>query len=908
MSARGRDPRPAGSALPPALLRQVDALIAASGLEGEARLDVRDELIAHCEDGLASGRTPEEVLAAFGDIGAAARMIAYERGGHGMRARSVRLLGGIGRDLRVAWRRFRSSPGFVATALLSLAIGIGANTAIFTLVNALLLREQPYTDVGSLYEVYLRSSDLEYGTFAYPDVIDVRDGTRGLVSALTATQFTVVQAERPGVTDIEMLPAEMVNGDFFPGLGIGAAVGRTLMPEDDVAPGAHPVVVLGYDYWRRAFDGDPGVVGAELHLVGRAYTIIGVAPRAFTGTLRGFVPDLFVPIMMQAALNPSSDDPFVERNNHAIFVKARLADGVRPEALSAALDGIAADLRRRGEWTEDASFELVPVQDVVLYPPVDRFIRAAAWLLSGVVALVLLIACANLASFLLARAVDRRKEMAVRLSLGATRGALVRQLLVETTLLGIVAGGLGVLASVAALRWLVNADLPLPLPITLDLAPDGTVLLFSLLVSAAAGIAFGLVPALQATRTQLAEVLRDESAGGGRRGRVTLRGSLVSAQVAVTLVLLTMAGLLLRSFAATQSVDPGFGYTPSAVMLMGLRADQWDDEQGLAYAGTLVEQLEQVPGVTRIALTGRLHLDPLNTWNFDVTIDGVEPPPGRDGHLTDWTPVTPSFFEVMGIPILRGRGFTDADREGAIDVAIINEAMAARFWAGDDPIGRVFRDSDGDPYAIVGVARDAKVRSLGEAPRSQIYRPFAQAYQSTFTLVANTTRDPELTAVELARAARAIDRDIFTWAPKSLARHLGAQLLARRLAAWIVGTFAILALVLASVGLYGLVSYAVSQRRREVGIRISLGADRRGIVRLLLRSGLGVVATGAAVGLVLALALAQLLQGLLYGVGAIDPVTFIAVPAVLLAVAFVATWLPARAATRTDPAVALRSE
>jgi putative ABC transport system permease protein len=321
---------------------------------------------------------------------------------------------------------------------------------------------------------------------------------------------------------------------------------------------------------------------------------------------------------------------------------------------------------------------------------------------------------------------------------------------------------------------LTTADLPLPLPIKLDLAPDRTVMLYSLIVSAIAGIAFGLAPALQATRTRLAAVLRDESTGGGRRGRVTLRGSLVSAQVAVSLVLLTAAGLMLRSFSATQSVDPGFGHTPSSVVLVGLRSDKWNEEAGLEFSRTLVERLEELNGVTRIAITGRLHLDPLSTWNFNINVDGIDPPPGRDGHLTDWTPISPAFFDVMGIPIVRGRGFTDADRDGALEVAIINEAMAERFWSANDAVGNTFRDGRNRRFTIVGVARNAKVRNLGEAPRPQIYRPFAQAYVSNFTLVANTTRDPEVVAIELARGARDIDRDIFTWEPRSMERHLAA--------------------------------------------------------------------------------------------------------------------------------------
>jgi putative ABC transport system permease protein len=528
-------------------------------------------------------------------------------------------------------------------------------------------------------------------------------------------------------------------------------------------------------------------------------------------------------------------------------------------------------------------------------------------LILGVVALVLLIACANLASFLLAKAVDRRREMAVQLSLGATRGTLVRQLMIETVLLGLVAGAAGLGASVLGLRALLAVDLPLPLPLTLDLSPDATVLGYSLLVSALAGAIFGLAPALLATRTQIATVLREETPGSGRRGRVTLRGLLVGAQVAVTLVLLTTAGLLLRSFQATQTVDPGFGYSPTALVTMSLRADRWSDEEGLTFLERMYERFREVPGVREVAVTGRMHLDPLNNWNSDIVVEGVAPPPGRESHQIDWTPVDPPFFDVTGVRIVEGRSFDESDRTAAQRVAIVNETMARSFWPEGDAVGSTFRYlSNGNEITVVGIASDAKVRQIGETPRPQFYRPFAQAYSSGFTVIATVSGDAERTALEIARAARELDPDVFTWEPKSMERHLATQLLARRLGAWVVSAFAILGLLLASVGLYGLVSYSVAQRKREVGIRMSLGADRASILRLLLGNGLRPVLAGVVAGLALALALARLLQGLLYGVDALDAATFGIVVAALLSIAGLAAALPAFRATRVDPGAALR--
>lgn len=897
--------------LPERVHREVDEVLDRSGLEGAERADVRAELIAHFEDGLEAGRSVDELIATFGEAAEAGRLIGAERG-----AAARFAAGGIGlwfsavaRDVRIAVRRFRSSPGFVLTAVLSLAIGIGANTAIFTLVNALLVRDMPYAEPDRLYDVYLSDGDFEYGTFSYPDMVDLRDGVEGLVSHVPATQFTIAQRELGSAAGVETLAMEMVSGDYFPGLGVGAATGRVLGPEDDVAPGAHPVVMLGWSYWQRAYGGDPGVVGTEIELGGRPYTIVGVAPRDYPGALRGLVPDVFAPIMMLNALYPSDEDPYTERSNHAIFVKVRLAEGVQRAALDARLATIVRDLQGRGEWQGDVAMRLVPSASVLVYPPVDRFIRMAAWMLSAVVALVLLIACANLASFLLAKAVDRRRELAVQLSLGATRGTLVRQLMTETLVLGLVAGGAGLAASVLALRWLVGADLPLPLPLSLDLAPDATVLGYSVAVSAIAGVVFGLAPALLATRTRIATVLREETPGGGRRGRVSLRGVLVAGQVAVTLVLLAVAGLLLRSFRATQTVDPGFGDTPSALVTLMLRTDRWSEEEGLAFIDRLYDRFREVPGVTSVALTGRMHLNLLNNWTSDIVVEGIAPPPGRDSHSVDWTPVDPPFFDVMGIPIVQGRGFAVSDRAGTQLVAVVNETMAHRFWPSGDAIGSTFRGvSSESAITVVGIAADTKVRRIGEAIPPQFYRPFAQQYTSGFTVIANVAGDPESTALEIARAARELDPDVFTWEPKSMARHLATQLLARRLAAWVVTAFAALGLILASVGLYGLVSYSVAQRRREVGIRISLGADRGRIMRLLLGDGLRLVGSGVAVGLLIALVLARLLQSLLYGVDALDPATFVTVVIVLVGIAFTAAFVPAIRATRVDPIMALRSE
>ncbi len=819
-------------------------------------------------------------------------------------------------NLRFAARRLRKRPFFTLIAIFSLALGIGANTAMFSLVNAVMLRELPVRDPERLVNVYLSTPDFEHGVFSYPDYRDLRDGTAEVFSDLGATRLSPAQVERDG--QIESLIGETVTGNFFPMLGVQAAVGRTLMPEDDVSPGAHPVVMLGYDYWQRAFGGDPAVVGSEIRLGDRRYTIVGVAPKAYSGSMRALAPAIYAPMMMANVLQPGSSDLLESRSNHSLFVQGRLRPGVSQPQLETVAQGIAADLNGRNleSWDPDSAFLFIPKSEVILFPGVDRFIRAGAWLLMVVVALVLLMACTNLASFLLAQSLDRRKEVAIRMAMGARRLGLAGQMLTETTLLGLMGGVAGVVLAVALLRMLLTADLPLPIPMDLDLSLDGTVLFFSLALSLVAGLLLGLAPAFQNRLGDLATTLRSETAGAGQGGKLRLRNSLVVFQVAVSLVLLLAAGLFLRSMDSIQSVDPGFGQKPTAMIGFTVPSTRFSEAEGRAVAQKVLDEMSRLPGVTSVGLTGNLHLNPLNTQTMSFNVEGVEPPKGRDAQVADRAVVDPGFFETAGIAIVEGRPFHAGDREDSLPVAIVSEAMARKLWPGPNgaagpskALGRqVLRTGDDPALTVVGVASDAKVRSLGEDPRFFIYQPYSQAYTSYLTALARTDLDAEQTAAQLLAVTRAVDADLFVWEAKTMERHLGTVLLPARLSALLLSAFAVLALLLAVVGLYGIVSYAVSQRRREVGIRVSLGADTSSVVRLLMASGLRLVLIGSAVGLLVGLGLSRLLQGLLFGVDALDPVTFLLFPAILLAVSAVAALIPALAAGRVDPASVLRSE
>ncbi|MAG71236.1 MAG: ABC transporter permease [Vicinamibacterales bacterium] len=812
-------------------------------------------------------------------------------------------------NVRYALRRLRQSPGFTVSAVLSLAIGIGANSAIFTLVNAIILRQPPVRAPEELVEIYESSPTFPWSVFSHPDFRDVRDATEDVFASVSATRMVPAQVDIDG--GISMFFTEAVTGNYFTLRGIEAEVGRTLLPDDDVAPRAHQVAVLGHGFWQRSFGGDPDIVGQTIRIGGMAYTIVGVVPEQFTGYFQGMVPAIYAPLMMINQLMATNFDELEERGNHSMFVTARLRPGVGLPQAQAALDAVAAQLTedRIDEWNPNATFTMVPSTDVIILPPFDRFVRAAAWLLMVVVGLVLLMACMNLASFLLARAVDRRKEIAVRLALGATRRDLVGQLVTETVVLGLLGGAAGILISIALLRALTAADLPLPVPVELDLEPDRLVLTFTLVASVAAGLVLGLLPAWQSTTSDLAGTLKDESAGAGRPGRLSLRNALVVLQVTASVLLLVGAGLFLRSFQQIQDVDPGFGRDPAGVVQMIIPGTRYTEETGRLFIDRLRDRLRALPGVEAVGFMDNLHLNTMSTNTIGFNVDGVEPPPDREWHSADRGRVDPGLFDAAGIQIVRGRNFDRArDTLDSQAVAIVSAALAERFWGRLDVTGELLRREDDPDLMIVGVASDAKVRTMGEAPRPFVYLPYSQSYSSFLTVVARTSIDAERTALDVVMAGREIDPEIGVWDAKSMAGHLGIMLLPAQLSALVLAAFAVLALALACVGLHGIVSYAVAQRVREVGIRLSLGAEQGEMVRMLMASGMKLVLLGSAVGLVLALAANRVLSGLLFGIGTFDPLTFVAMPTVLIASAVLATWIAARRAASIDPAVALRAE
>lgn len=813
----------------------------------------------------------------------------------------------ITQDLRIALRRLVKRPGFTLVAILSIAIGIGANTAIFSLVNAIVFRKAPLERPGELVDIYKAQDGFDFGTMSFPDLRDLEREHGDAFAGIAGFRLALAQVDAGGT--FEAIPGELVTGNYFSLLGLRPAYGRPLLPSDDVAPGAHPVVVLSYDYWQRRYAGDPKVVGSEIRINAQPYTIVGIAPEAYRGAMRIIAPAFYASRMMVSQLQPSGTDELEARQNQSVFAIGRLKPGTTTAQATSVLERIAATLRTQypNQWKSDNRFPMIASTKVIVNPMIDRVIVPAAALMMAVVGMVLLIACANLASFLLAQAADRRREVAVRLALGAGRSRLVRQFLTETLLLAVIGGGAGIALAAILLRALVSANLPIPIPIALDLSFDPMVLGFSIAVTLIAGLAFGLAPALQATRPDIAGTIKDESTGGARSGNVSLRGSLVVVQVAVSLVLLVGSALFLRSFKARLAIDPGFGSAPAAVVQLQEPTANRTADQSFNFYTQLRNQMAALPGVTAVGMIDDLQLNALDNQSTDVVIPGVDPPPEHDAWSIDWARVSEGYFDAAALKLVAGRQFGSQDTPDGDQVVIVSEAFVKKFWPGQSGLGNTLRVR-GKEMTVVGIAADAKFKTLGEDPIPYLYRPFNQNPGTGMTIVARTLANPEALIPQVVSAARTLDPDVVVMFTKTMERHLAESLLPHRLGAWVISAFGTIALLLASIGLFGVVSYAVSTRSREVGIRMAMGADVRQVVRLMMGGGMRLVAIGAVVGLALSAAAAKVLSGVLYGVNASDPMPFLVAPLVLLAVAVVAAWIPARRVTRINPVLAIRGD
>ncbi|HEX4949171.1 MAG TPA: ABC transporter permease [Blastocatellia bacterium] len=812
-------------------------------------------------------------------------------------------------DLRYGARMLMKQPGFTLIAVLTLSLGIGANTAIFSVVNAVLLKPLPVTKPEELVTLYTSDfSGQPYGASSYPDYLDFRaraDVLEGLLAYWGQSVMPVPKGANAREAQ-EPLQAEIVSGNYFAVLGVAPVRGRAFLSEEDSASGAHPVALLSYDCWQRRFGGDANLIGQSILLNNQSYTVIGIAPPAFTGLTRGVPTDVWLPMAMTPRL-VSSEDMLNTRGARTMSLLGRLKPGVSLAQARAQFSLIAQQQRAAypQHWTnlqgQTRSLTVLPESEARIPPQARNQALGVAGLILAVVGLVLAVACANLVGMLLARATTRRKEIAVRLALGATRRQLIRLLMSESLLLAGLGGALGLLVA----WWttdLLKSFLP---PLGLNFNPDATVLLFTLVVALVTSLAFGLAPAMQATKLDLVGALKDES-GTLRYRRSRLRSGLVMAQIAVSVLLLIGAGLLLRSLLKASAIDTGFNQ--QNLLLLDVQLQDTPQAQGFELFRQMQERLRALPGVRTVSLVDQAGLD-FDGLRRSVTIEGYQPRSGEDMELYS-NSVGPRYFQTMEIPLLRGRDFSEQDRAGAPGVVIINEALARRYFPGQEALGKRLSvtGAAGPWLEIIGIARDGKYISLFEQPQPFFSLPFMQHYQDGGTLLVRTESDPRH-LLETARSeVLALDQNLHIWNVTTMTEHLGLALLPLRIGSLAAAIFGLVALLLASLGVYGVVAYFVGLQQREIGVRLALGARPGDILKLVLRQGLSITLSGIALGLLASFALTRVLASFLYGVSALDLLTFVGVAALLAGVALVACWIPARRATKVDPMIALRCE
>ncbi len=823
-------------------------------------------------------------------------------------------------DLRYGARLLAKKPGFTLIAVLTLALGIGANTAIFSLIDALLLRSLPgVDDPAQLAMVYTSDySSSFYSTSSYPDYVDLRDQNQ-VFSHLAAVANDQPIHLSTGA-EAERVRGAAVTGNYFAALGVKAALGRTLLPEDDQAAGTHQVAVISYDLWRSRFNAAPEVVGRSVQLNGRTFNIIGVAAESFKGTGLRSALSVWVPLTMYVQLSSpaASSSPLVRRGSRSYFLVGRLKPGVTPEQAQANVTTIAAQLARAypqsnmgtlRQPNQPRPMTVVLLDQAMVGPDARAATKRLGLMLMVVVGFVLLIACANIANLLLARAYGRQKEIAVRLALGASRWRIVRQMLTESMLLSVLGGSLGLLLALWLADELLSFD-ALAAFGALTLQVDWRVLGFSLLVSLLTGVLFGLAPALQASSPDLAPALKNTESVNHLSRRFGLRNVLVVFQIALSLVLLAGAGLFLRSLQRAYATDFGFNTSEALLASVDLARQGYSEAQARGFYRQLGARVEALPGVRAVTLAQYIPVIATGS-RTSINIDGYVPQPGEDLEL-NLNIVDAKYFQALGTPLLSGRDFSEQDTESTPKVMIINEALARRFWpsqSGRKAVGkRISLPGTPEPYEIIGVVKTGKYRELREAPLPFMYLPLSQSYRSRITLFIRTAGQPQLLLSALRAEVQKLDQALPLFDVETLDEHLGRALGQERTNAWLVGGFALLALLLAAVGLYGVMSYTVTQRTREVGIRLALGARPRDVLRLIVGQGMLLTLIGLGIGLGGALALTRVVENWLYDVSVTDPATFVLITLLLSGVALLACYLPARRAAKVDPMIALRYE
>jgi predicted permease len=810
-------------------------------------------------------------------------------------------------DLRYAVRQLLRSPGFTAVAVLSLSLGIAANTTIFSFVNVLLLRPPPVEAPEQLWQVWRQNpkagSVLErYQPLSYPGYAYFRDRNRSFWAlAAFDPETPFVSWNRNGLG--QAVQAQFVSGDFFAVCRTAMALGRAFGPQEDHQPGADPVAVVSHGFWQTGLGGDPQVVGRTLSINGVSLTVVGVAPAGFTGLVAGLSPDLWLPFMMAPA---ALHDPewHTRAGSMSLFGVGRLRPGVSAAQATADLSALTRQLERT-DPVHHRDFTAAVFPSTMVPAPFRGFVGAFTAVLMGAVFLVLLIACANAANLMLARAVARRREIAVRSSIGASRWRLVRQLLTESVLLALLSGGLGLLLTSAALPMLLRLT-PRTLPIRPEVSADIRVFAYTALLSLLTGILFGLVPAWQGTQVNPVSALKEETAAGSPR-RSRFVAVLIVGQFATCLVLLIAGGLCLRSLWNAQSVRLGFEVRDRVTAEVNLKEYGYSAEHVAQFNETFSRRVAALPGVRSVALADYLPLES-RLLSLGYGVEGHEPP-AREGFNLQTFDVGPGYFSTMGTRLLQGREFGSYDRRGAAPVVIVNQALAERFWPGQDAVGRRLSEGGlptGASYVIVGVVETGKYRSLGEPPHPVVFRSRLQSGGPRSTFVVHLRGEVEGAVAGMRRVTQEIDPRLALLRLGTLEQHMALALFPARATGLLFSLFGAVAMLLAVSGLFGVMAYSVSQRTREIGIRLALGASRRAVLCMVVRYGIRLAGAGVLAGLIGAVAATRLLRSLLLGISPLDPVTFALVSLLLAAVAVLACLVPARRAAGIDPSQALR--
>jgi predicted permease len=815
------------------------------------------------------------------------------------------------KDIRYGVRMLTKNPGVTLVAVITLALGIGANTAIFSGVSAFLMRPLNVTNPGNLVRpVELAEDRGVTDEFSYPDYLEYRNQSTSY-TGLAAEDMLQVAIDAENQNDV--IWGQVVSANYFDVLEVKPIMGRTFLPDEDKSVGANAVVVLSHSFWQRRLAADPNVVGKTVQLNNRAYQVIGVGPEYFVGTKFALALDFWVPISMAEELrrNPGI---LAERGSHWMNVIGRLKPGVSVAQAGAEASTIATRLNQTFPDNRAKTTNATVMNEIDgRWAELGTVFKSGGAIAMAIVGLILLIACANVANLMLARAAARRKEIGIRLALGANRARLVRQLLTESLLLSIAGGGLGLLLAVWVTALMEGYIPVLEYNIVKNFfALDSRALVFTLIVSLATGLVFGLAPAWHSSNPDVVPVLKGdpEDARRGKRRAFGLRNVLVVAQVALSLVVLVCGGLFIKSFRKAQTMDPGFGNANGLIVSLSPTLVGYEDEQARNFYRQVVERVSHVPGVDSVAYTRTMPLGDSSNSNGPVLKEGETLERGTAGRNIMTDIVSPGYFKTMEIPFVEGRDFDDRDTPKTQRVIIVNQQMAEMLWKGESAVGkRVFIGSDSRDFMVVaGVIKTGKYRNLAEDPKPFFYYSMDQLRPRTMMMVVRGSVDARSLVGAIRTEVQAIDRRVPLSGIKTMAEHKTYALWAPNMAASFSLAFGVVAILLSAVGLYSVMAYVVSQRTREVGIRMALGANRTDVLKMITRQGMRLAAVGLVLGFVLALALVQVLSSLLIGVSGYDVTTFIVVPTLLAAVALVACYLPARRATKVDPLIALRYE